>query len=297
LALFATLPVQAQQEPSQQAPILVQQVQGGPNVSVSGAQGQPAHSITQRPAYFIWYDREGFHVQWSARSSNTRQFRGEIATDGTISEFRGDQLENDDSVRRARNSITWEATAADGVDGFVFSVDNSADWLRFTLMLDGRLIIPQQIFIGTRGFNPGGNPFVFQLREAGGGRDRWPGAYRGQPRTQGTGYYVWVDDDIWHVRWNGLGLGRDVSGLISTDGQFSNFRRVEFEQGDQVAQNSRLIAWQTTNTDRTDGIDFRTSGNQLNFTLLVDGDSVNVGQIFIGANGGHPARNPFRVRR
>jgi hypothetical protein len=296
LALLITLPVQAQQEPVL-GQIVVPQVPAGSDVPVSGAQGQPSLQITQRPAYFIWLNRETVYVQWSGRGPTTRQFRGEIVTDGVVTDFREDQLESDDYIRRGRNAISWEARAGEGVDGFVFEVGGSADWARFTLMLDGALISTQQIFIGNRGAHPRANPFVFRFRESGGGQDRWPGAYRGQPRTQGSGYFVWVDDDVWHVRWIGRGTRREASGLIATDGRFSGFRRVQLEQDDQIAQNAKLIAWQAISLDRVDGVDFRTSGDQLTFTLLIDGDPVSPSQIFIGANGGHPARNPFRVRR
>lgn len=285
LAVLAVLPAHAQQ-----GPVVPNEGIGGRPVFERGGWG---------PAYYVWSDQEGFHVHWSARG-DTRQFRGEVSTDGTITQLRSEDFEPEDSIRRTTNSIYWEAQASTGSDGFVFTVSRSADWIRFSLYAEGRLVSPQQIFIGSRGSNPSGNPFVFRLRGGEVFRDRWPAAYRGQPPMASqfiAGYFIWVEDDVWHVRWASRGGNRELSGLIATEGSFQDVRTVQLERDDAVARDQRLLAWESRSRGGVDGIDFRTTGERLNFTLLIDGVPANPSQIFIGASGAHPARNPWRVTR
>jgi hypothetical protein len=286
MAILTVLPAHAQQ---------------GPIVSDEGAAGRPSLDSGWGPAYFIWSDQEGIHVRWSAREDEVRRFRGEIATDGTIASVRDEGLEPEDNVRRTGNTVSWEAIASTGYDGFVVALARSANWIRFSLQIDGRMAPAGQIFVGQRGFNPPGNPFTLRLGgEA--SRDRWPAAYRGQPPVPsqfGPAYFVWVEDDTWHVRWITRGGGRELSGLVSTDGRFNDFRRVQLEEGDLVARDQRLIGWEARGTggSRLDGLDFRTTGERLSFTLLIDGNPVSPSQIFLGSRGTHPPRNPWKVTR
>ncbi|MDR7417924.1 MAG: hypothetical protein QN178_03330 [Armatimonadota bacterium] len=282
LAALMALPVSAQQ---------------GVEVSQESVQGRPVFDAGAGPAYYVWSDGEGFHVHWGGRGG-TWSFRGEVTTDGTITSLKREDWELDDLIRRTNNAISWEAQTSGATDGFAFTTSQSADWVQFTLYVDGRLIPPAQIFIGTRGMRPAGNPFVLRVR-GGFSRDRWPAVYRGQPRTPPTfnaAYFVWVDDDVWRVRWASRGA-RELSGLVSTDGRFSGFRKVELEGEDAVARAERLIGWETRTRGGMDGIDFRTSGERLNFTLLIDGVAASPSQIYLGASGAHPPRNPWRVTR
>jgi hypothetical protein len=282
LAVLVALPASAQQ---------------GADVPEVNTQGRPTVEGGFGPTYYLWSDHEGYHVHWTGRSGG-RSFRGEVQTDGTITLFKRESFERDDYIRRTNNTIYWDAETGGGNDGFVFQVSRSADWVRFVLYADGRLVPASRIFIGNRGFNPPGNPFVFRIR-GGFTRDRWPAVYRGQPPIPSifnAAYFVWVDDDVWRVRWVSRGA-RELSGLVSTDGRFSGFRKVELERDDAVANDERLIGWQTRTRGGMDGIDFRTSGERLTFTLLVDGVPVNPSQIYLGASGAHPPRNPWRVTR
>jgi hypothetical protein len=135
---------------------------------------------------------------------------------------------------------------------------------------------------------------------------------RGQPRLgalPNVGYAVWFDNGEWHLRWTSTRFGRAASGLISTDGRFGDVRRVRLEEGDLVARHDSLIAWETRTGGRgaydgrddgraeIDGIAFRTNGERLTFTLLVDGTPVQPSLIYLGASGMRPQRNPFTISR
>jgi hypothetical protein len=282
LAGLAALPASAQQ---------------GANVPEESVQGRPGFDATAGPAYYVWSDREGVHVHWGGRGG-AWAFRGEVATDGTITSLKREDWEPDDFIRQTNTTISWDARTSGATDGFAFTTSQSAGWIQFTLYVDGRLISPAQIFIGNRGFGPGGNPFVLRVR-GGFSRDRWPAAYRGQPRMPGAfgaAYFIWVDDDVWHIRWIGRGV-RDLSGLVSTDGRFTDFRKVELESDDAVARDQRLIGWESRGRGGMDGIDFRTSGERLTFTLLADGAAVSPSRIYLGSGGTHPPGNPWRMTR
>jgi hypothetical protein len=255
----------------------------------------PAFDYAVGPAYYIWSSADGFHVRWIARGP-ARFFTGEVASDGAI-QVRRIHLKPNEIRRIADNRVIWTANSRGGPEGFDILLSESADWARFTLMIDGRLASTEQIFLGGRANHPGGNPFILRFRE--GLRDRWPRAYRGQPYqvTGGSGFFLWHEGDVWNVRWIMQGWGREVSGLISTDGRFHDVRTVRFEHDDHLARDQNLIAWEARSTGGLDGLAFRTTGERLTFTLLTGGVPAHPAEIFLGSSGTHPSRNPIRVNR
>lgn len=289
MTALAVMPVRAQQDASS---------------SGASMRGAPSIEIARIPGYSIWSDEDGFHVRWTSRGGPHR-FTGDVATDGTITQFRRASPERGDAIRRVGNAIIWDAHTAGGPDGFDFALARGPDWMRFSLLTDGYLAPTDQIFIGGRGIHPAGNPFVLRFNE--GFVDRWPAYVIGQPELRpgafpGPGYIVWYDERGWHMRWTTRGWAREASGLVSTDGRFHEFRRVRLEGGDLVARDESLIGWESRGPGNwgsgdVDGIDFRTNGDRLSFTLLIDGVPAPPSQIFLGAGGAHPQRNPFRVTR
>ncbi|MDR7523378.1 MAG: hypothetical protein QN168_13045 [Armatimonadota bacterium] len=267
---------------------------GGPTLAPDAIQGRPSFEAGWAPAYFLWRDHEGIHLHWAAVGA-LRTFSGEITTEGIITGLRREGREDSD-LRRTARTISWEAFTS-GRDGFVFTVAPPGGWIRFALRVEGRLLAPERIFIGNRGVHPAGNPFAIRLGEA--FRDRWPAVYWGRPSLVGAaaGYFIWFEEDGWHIRWLARGWARELSGLISTDGRFQEVRRVRLEDDDLVARDRSLIAWEARSSGGADGLDFQTTGFRLTFTLLVDGAPAGLGQIFLGARGAHPPQNPVRVGR
>jgi hypothetical protein len=274
-------------------------------------QGAPQFQVWPT-GYFIWTDSQGFHVRWNSAPGQAHQFSGDVAVQGTIAYFQPTYPNRPDAARRQGNRLIWNAYNPGGGDGFNFAI-NPGDVVTFSMLIDGRMASRNEIYLGANAFHPSTNPFAFSFGGpvpiGGGGADRWPAYVRGQPAINLTNrpmYFLWLDDAGWHLRWTTRRFGREAAGLMSTDGRFNEFRRVSLEEGDQVARGDGLVAWETRTgravrvADRPgdmDGIDFRTTGQRLSFTLLMDGDPIPTDQIFIGASGTHPRNNPFRIMR
>ncbi len=258
--------------------------------------GAPAIDAGAVTGYIIWADAEGMHVRWTSRLTAHR-FTGDVSADVPITSVRRFALERGDVVRRADYAIYWDTYVNGGIDGFDFALARSAEWVRFSLVIDGRLAAREQIFLGRGFIHPGGNPFVFRFNDA--VTERWPAYLRRQPGVLvgGPAYYAWFDGRGWHVRWFTRGWVREASGLISTDGRFQEFRRAKMEEGDLTARDDGLIAWDARGYGDLDGFDFRTNGDRLTFTLLFDGMLAAPGQIVLGGGGVRPPRNPFRLTR
>jgi hypothetical protein len=258
-------------------------------------------------------------------------------TQGAIVNFRPVYPERGGIFQRRANAIGWDIVNAGGGEGFDFALAaadtirfsltiDSRQATRNEIFLGRRGLHPadnpfalrigapvgvvppnpEPGPIGVVPPNPGPGPIVVVPPNPGPGPypfDRWPAYVRGQPRVNfvnSPGYLVWLDDGRWHLRWTMRRWGRSASGLVSTDGRFNDVRRVSFEEGDLIARHESLIAWEARAEGRSaeiDGIDFRTNGDRLTFTLLVDGTPVSPSLIFLGAGATRPARNPFTITR
>ncbi|MDR7481874.1 MAG: hypothetical protein QN183_11815 [Armatimonadota bacterium] len=289
LALAGGVPAGAQGDPpGADAP----RPQDEPVVPGADLQGAPA-VVVPRPGYAIWIDGDVVRVRWSGRGG-VRVFSGAATAARGILDVRAVSLEPGDVLRRAGNTVAWTARARAGVDGFDLVVTRAAGWVRFALLIDGRLASRDEIVLGRGLAHPPGNPFVLGLG-TGIGRDGWPPIVRGRPAAvPGPGYLIWLDDGEWQVRW--VGAARETSGLVTTDGRFHDVRRERLEGGDQVARGAGVVAWATRGYD-PDGVAFRTSGSRLTFTLLLDGALAAPSQIWLGERGVHPPRNPFTIGR
>jgi hypothetical protein len=265
-------------------------------VGSEAVRGAP-QTFARDAGYFIWAAGETFHVRWRA-AGWLRSFGGEITTDGQIRDLKRVDLDPDDVARRGNSTIVWSARTRGGTEGFSFELSRNADWVRFRLLIDGRLAQTDQIHLGRSRARVASNPFVLRLREA--SRDDWSRTLSGRPRSyrERPGYYVWQDRDGFHVHWTMGGTSRRASGLISTDGRFLDVGTVGFEpREDLIARDDRLIAWETLTADGVDGVTFRGAGSRLTFTFLIDGAPAPAGRIYLGTRGDNPPRNPFTVTR
>ncbi|MDR7555308.1 MAG: hypothetical protein QN157_06835 [Armatimonadota bacterium] len=289
LALAGSAPVRAQNDPPGADP---PRPPDGDTVSDADAHGAP-DLLVPRAGYSIWIEGDVVRVRWSSRGAS-RLFSGDATADRALLDVRAVGLEPGDVVRRVGNTVTWLARARGGVDGVDLLAARATRWVRFTLLIDGRLATRDEIVLGRGLRRPPGNPFVLSLAPDF-GRDRWPPIVRGRPGTVlGVGYLIWLDDDLWQVRW--VGAGREAAGLVTTDGRFHEVRRERLEGDDRMARGGSLVAWAARGYD-LDGVAFRTDGSRLTFTLLLDGALAAPHQIWLGARGAHPPRNPFTVGR
>lgn len=114
-----------------------------------------------------------------------------------------------------------------------------------------------------------------------------------------TGYYLWRNDDDFHLRTHGPQARHDFVAYLTTDGQFRDVDVVRAENRDNVRliNGARTLVLHFHTYDATDGINFRVAGGSaLRLDLRLDGHRISTEHIFLGAGGAHPAKNPFSVK-
>ncbi len=114
------------------------------------------------------------------------------------------------------------------------------------------------------------------------------------------GYYIWRDDNGFHLRTHGPGDQHIFTARIHTDGIFRDVDAVRLENKDNFAviDGGHTIVMRFHTYDFTDGINFKVrGGTYLRFNLQLDSELIPTDHIFLGAGGKHPANNPFTLRR
>lgn len=145
--------------------------------------------------YFIWRDRAGFHL-WVTTYDNDerpgglnrdeeRHFMGMITTDGEFTHVDLDQEEGNDRVkiRRDDQKIGFDLTTQGQADGLNFRV-RGADWIKFTLYIDGEPAESKRIFVGEDNYHPEDNSFVLRNRDK---HNDHPGPHGPGPSPHGPG--------------------------------------------------------------------------------------------------------------
>ncbi len=163
------------------------------------------------------------------------------------------------------------------------------------------------------------------------------GLFEGRPAFKegiDRGYYVWHDNDGWHVRWMTFGQGRTFTGsVVAEGGELKSLERVDIDSesrfvtrrtGPTVVRGprgrrrvapggtrttvvsrdedhiekdgDRRIVFRTHTTDDLDGFDFKVDKHTrtLRFVLEVAGESRAV-DVEVGARNQRPSGNPFAV--
>ncbi len=131
----------------------------------------------------------------------------------------------------------------------------------------------------------------------------WSGDVQGAPKmdeTTPTGYYIWHNDDGWHLRTHGPGDDHNFVARLHTDGVFADVDSVRLESADNFAVTDAghtiLLRFHTYNW--TDGLNFRVvGGSYVRFNLGLDGQEISTDSIFLGEDGQHPDSNPFVIHR
>jgi hypothetical protein len=113
------------------------------------------------------------------------------------------------------------------------------------------------------------------------------------------GYYIFHNDDGFHLRTHGPGAEHVFDAVLRTKGTFENVDVVKLEQDDHVdlldGGHKLVIHFHTFNL--TDGVNFTVKdGERVRFNLKVDDEHIATSNIFLGAKGVHPKHNPFSLR-
>jgi hypothetical protein len=114
-----------------------------------------------------------------------------------------------------------------------------------------------------------------------------------------TGYYVWHNDDGWHLRTHGPAAEHDFDAVLRTNGTFENVDPVRLEAGDRVdvLDGGHKLAIHFHTFDFTDGVNFTIrDGEKLRLKLKLDDKRAPTDQIFLGVRGRHPKHNPFTIK-
>jgi hypothetical protein len=124
----------------------------------------------------------------------------------------------------------------------------------------------------------------------------------GEPTIDGSrplGYYVWHDAAGFHLRTHGPGDEHRFEARLHTDGVFIDVDSVRLESRDGVAvlDGGHTLVLRTRTFNWTDGVNFRIrGGHRLRLNLQLEGEPIATESIFLGADGRHPANNPFTIR-
>jgi hypothetical protein len=131
----------------------------------------------------------------------------------------------------------------------------------------------------------------------------WPDALEGRPplnHESPVGYYVWHDEDGLHLRTHGPGDEHQFVARLRTDGTFVDVDAVRLESRDRVriSDGGHVLVFDVHTFDWTDGTNFHVRGGErLRLDLELDGEPIATESIYLGADGEHPATNPFIIRR
>ena len=286
-------------------------------------QGQPsALNPGNAIGYFVWLEGDRWFVKTTTRGLQ-RHFNGEITTGGVFDSLKYLDLEDNDTAnldQKGENQISFDFKTSGDTDGISFQSVRGAD-TSFTLYLDGGLIDPSNIYLGSQNVHPIANPFNLNSSN-----DQYTmnnsriqqsnpvityntnptyntqSRFQGQPSTlyngNVLGYFVWQEGDLWTLKTTTRGEQRQFTGSIGTNGSFNDVNRLDLESNDIVKLNamSNNISFDLMTAGDLDGISFRLSnGADATFSLFLDGQPINPSNIFLGPQNLRPNANTFSL--
>ena len=114
-----------------------------------------------------------------------------------------------------------------------------------------------------------------------------------------TGYYIFHNDDTFHMHTHGPGNEHNFDGVLHTDGTFDNVTVLHLENGDRadVTDGGHTLVLHFHTFGATDGVDFTVRGaERMHLNLKLDNQPAATDQIFLGPQGRHPEHNPFTLK-
>jgi hypothetical protein len=113
-------------------------------------------------------------------------------------------------------------------------------------------------------------------------------------------YRVGHDATGWHLLTSGPGPRHHFTGVLTTDGRFTDVQLVRPERPESVRllDGGHTLRFSVETWDAHDGVHFRVDGgSRVTFYLEVDGHRIAPSHVYLGAAGVHPQHNPFTIRR
>jgi len=116
------------------------------------------------------------------------------------------------------------------------------------------------------------------------------------------GYFIWQGncENIWHVDWSGdmkennESEGYNMSGTITTNGEFVNMGANAFDYFDSFEWSENTITFEAWVGPHFDGIHFQSTGTEIEFNLYVDGE-YRTDLVYIGKDRENPSEIPFTL--
>ena len=133
------------------------------SVGAGQVRGQPAIDEGKVLGYFIWVDKEGFHLRWCT-DGTPYLFTGRIDTDKPVKELKDVRTEPGGWAKIYGNRIVmFSKTSRGQVDGLDLVVPQGRI-IQIEFHIDGKEPTPEQIFLGEKGVHPKGVPLKIRLR-------------------------------------------------------------------------------------------------------------------------------------
>jgi hypothetical protein len=179
-------------------------------------------------------------------------------------------------------------------------------WLVITLLGLFIMSFTGSVFAWSGSANIEGKPDQFQISRA-------------------KGYYIWQDENGFHIWTTTRGEEHHFSGIIRTNGQFLRVKEQSLERGDSFKVNSNdqgrswfkssdnksthfssrgrqidyendKIQFRFATTGGSDGINFQVKdASFIDFELYMDGRPIPRKEIYISDRGWHPQSHKFRL--
>ena len=126
------------------------------------------------------------------------------------------------------------------------------------------------------------------------------GKVRGQPGIEEgkvLGYFIWVDQEGFHLRWCTDGKPYLFTGRIDTDKPIKELTDVREESGGWAKiYGTRIVMFSKTSRGQVDGIDLKIPGGRIvQIEFHIDGLEPTPEQIFLGDKGQHPKGVPLKI--
>jgi hypothetical protein len=125
--------------------------------------GQPTIEEGKVLGYFIWVDKEGFHLRWCT-DGKPYLFTGRIDTDKPVKELKDVRSEPGGWAKIYGGRIVmFSKTSRGQVDGLDLSVPQGRI-VQIEFHIDGKEPTAEQVFLGQKGAHPKGVPLKIRLR-------------------------------------------------------------------------------------------------------------------------------------
>ena len=116
---------------------------------------------------------------------------------------------------------------------------------------------------------------------------------------ESRGYFIWGDQEGWHVRWMSKGKKRTFSGAVTSDVAIKGFNPVSRDSKDFIKkEGDRAVRFDAHAKEGIDGFDFHVSpsSRSITFELRIDGTKAPTEEVKLGRNKERATTVPFTIR-